>query len=220
METKKLKLLIADDHKLFNEGLKHVLSKEYNIDDSDSAVNGKEAIEKCLKHNYDVVIMDVNMPLINGIQACAEIKRHHPNTKIIFISMITEIATVASALKAGADAYVLKGNGHEDMTEAFKSAFKNQIFISEQLRHYFAGNNPNHILQTRNDLITFSNNIISEREKDVLKLICEGFTNEKIAEVLSISVRTVDTHRTNMLTKLKLPNTAALVKFVIENKLV
>jgi DNA-binding NarL/FixJ family response regulator len=219
MQKEKLRLLIADDHQLFVEGLKSIFNNSIQVQVTGVAYSGKETIEKCLKEEYDVVLMDVNMPLLDGIYACAEIKRHKPLIKVIFISMLTDLITVSNALKAGADAYVLKGNGMNDITSAFKTVIKNEIFISEQLRHYFSDDKPNSKKNTSVEFLSFSQNIISQREKEVLKQIVDGLTNEQIAGVLSISVRTVDTHRSNMLTKLKLPNTAALVRFALENKL-
>jgi DNA-binding NarL/FixJ family response regulator len=135
--------------------------------------------------------------------------------------MLSDLLTVAAALKAGADAYVLKGNGPEDISCAFNSIFyQKPRFLSPQLRHYFIDENLNKVFQTNNENVSFYDNLITSREKQVLKMICEGLTNEKIAAVLSISIRTVDTHRTNLLTKLKLPNTASLVRFAVENKLI
>ncbi|MEZ5067947.1 MAG: response regulator transcription factor [Bacteroidia bacterium] len=154
--------------------------------------------------------MDIDMPVVSGIYACNEIKRVSPDTLVFFVTMITQIETVLSALKAGADAYVLKGNSLEDLAEAFDySVKKKRPFVSQQLRHLVSI-----------DKKDFQDKLITDREKNILKMICEGMTNDEIANVINISVRTVDTHRQNMLNKLKLPNTAALVRFAIENKLI
>ncbi|MBS1764251.1 MAG: response regulator transcription factor [Bacteroidetes bacterium] len=219
MENKNSKVLIVDDHKLFTEGLKLILQSELNLKTFFTATTGKEAVELALKEKFEWILMDVNLPLMDGIYACGEIKRHCSNSKILFVSMFADIATIGNALKAGANAYILKGNGPDDIIEAIKEVKSGKIFLSEQLRAFFISSNPNE-KQNAENYITFSKHLITEREQNVLKLICEGLTNEKIAEVLAISVRTVDTHRTNMLTKLKLPNTASLVRFAIENKFI
>lgn len=219
MPDKKFKLLVADDHRLFIEGLKFILKDELHIDIAGFALNGKEAIDKCNKEKFDIVLMDINMPVIDGISATTEIKRLHPQIKIIIVSMMSDVATITKAIKAGADAYLLKSNSSEDLLLAFKKIQNKQIFISPSVAHFFSDGNPE-VDNTSDAAIKFSEQLITPREKDVLKLIVEGFTNEKISETLNISVRTVDTHRTNMLTKLKLPNTAAMVKFAIENMLV
>ncbi|HMU19985.1 MAG TPA: response regulator transcription factor [Bacteroidia bacterium] len=207
----KPKLIIADDHRLFSAGLNEIIIRELPVEIVATASTGKETIELCLKYKPDIVIMDINMPDVNGIYACKEIKRIRPDTKIFFVTMLSALETLSEALRAGADAYILKGNGIDDVVEAFHAAVKDECYISKELRH----------LVNLTDKNSFANeSLISPREKDILKLICEGHTNEKIAETLSISVRTVDTHRTNMLNKLKLPNTAALVRFAVENKLI
>ncbi|HNR20790.1 MAG TPA: response regulator transcription factor [Bacteroidia bacterium] len=213
-------ILIVDDHKLFIEGLKLILKNELNISLVDTACNGKEAIDICLKKKFDWIIMDVNLPVIDGINSCLEIKRMNAKAKIIFVSMISDLATVNRALKAGANAYILKGNDSEDVIKAIRGVKLNKLYLSEQLMAFFSFNNNMDAPLSNSNYISFTEKLISERESEVLKLICEGQTNEKIANVLSISVRTVDTHRTNMLTKLKLPNTAALVRFAVENKLI
>jgi DNA-binding NarL/FixJ family response regulator len=213
---KKLKLLIADDHFLFINGLMLILKEKMQFEVMEYALNGKEAIEKCMRQTFDVVLMDINMPLIDGIEATREIKRQRPDTKILIVSMLTNINAVKTVLKAGADGFLIKNADPFEFVMAFKALQKNEIYLSEHfsgLLHNDSGK------MTRNDYITFSENLITPREKSVLKLICEGFTNPEIAETLFLSVETVNTHRKKMLIKLNLPNSAALVKFAIENKL-
>lgn len=220
MELSNLKILIADDHKLFAEGLTYLLKQELSIESIDTVYNGKSAIGKVLNTDYNIIFMDVNMPLLNGIETCAEIKRFRTQTKIVFVSMKADMLTVAQALKAGADAYLLKGNDHNDFIKAFKQIYNNEIFLSEQIKHYFQNDNPNQIRKNAIAYLDYSNSLISAREKEIIKLVCDGLTSDKIGEVLSISTRTVDTHRNNILNKLKLNNIASLVRFALENKLV
>lgn len=217
MPEKKIKLLVADDHKLFIEGLRYVLKNELQIEVTDFALNGKEAIEKCRILDIDAVIMDINMPVIDGLQATEQIKQLFPSIKIIVVSTANDYTTVTKAIKSGADGYVLKDAGSEELIKALRTVFKNELFISAALAHFFA--NEKEKTRSRNEYIKFSENLITPREHSVLKLIAEGFTNQQIADTLFLSVKTVDTHRKNMLAKLKLPNTAALVKFAFENKL-
>ncbi|MBK9399682.1 MAG: response regulator transcription factor [Bacteroidetes bacterium] len=219
MVSKSIKLLVADDHRLFIEGLRMVLKEELNIQITDTAFNGRQAIDRCLAEKFDVVLMDINMPVINGIEATQEIKRLRPDVKVIIVSMNTDYATVNKAIKAGADGYILKSEGAEEIEKALKSVLKNEVYLSKILSDTMTKDGDGRIA-SREDLLHFSESLITTREQGVLKLVAEGFTNQQIADTLHISVRTVDTHRTNMLTKLKLPNTAALVKFAVENKLV
>ncbi len=219
MADKVKRILIADDHKLFAQGLEFILLQDPGVKVVARANDGKEAIEKCLKESVDIVLMDINMPLIDGPGSCIAIKKVKPSVKIIFISMISNVAKVTEAINSGANAYILKGNDSDDIKAAITAVNKNEFYLSEQLRHFFTDGNPyksNNAMECANH----AEHLLSQREKEVLKMICEGLTNEKIAGVLSISVRTVDTHRTNLLTKLKLPNTAALVRFAVENKLI
>lgn len=219
MHQQTLRLLVADDHRLFIDGIKFILRDELHIETAGFALNGKEAIEKCKKEEYDVVLMDINMPIIDGINATREIKRFKPQIKIIIISMLSDLPSVTKAIDAGADAYILKNAGTEDLLKAFKSINKNEIYISESIVHFFTRDTNNKIT-SKSEYIKFSENLITPREQSVLKLIVEGFTNKEIAETLFISEKTADTHRKNMLAKLSQPNTAALVKFAIENRLV
>ena len=212
-----LKLLIADDHLLFINGLRLILKETMGIDIPDYALNGKEAIEKCRRQEFDIVLMDINMPVIDGIEATREIKRHRPGTKVLIVSMLSDLDSVSKVMKAGADGFMIKNADASEFETAFKIIQQGKIYLSD----YFSTliNTQKRGDATRNDYVRFSENIITAREKSVLKLISEGFTNQEIADTLFLSVATVNTHRNNMLAKLNLPNTAALVKFAVENKL-
>jgi DNA-binding NarL/FixJ family response regulator len=215
---KRLKLLIADDHQLFINGLKLILRESMDIDIPDFAVNGKEAIDKCRKQAFDIVVMDINMPIIDGIEATREIKIHHPETKILIVSMLSDVNSVSKAMKAGADGFLIKNADATEFIKAFHAIQNGKIYLSDYFSELLHCDKSNPA--TRNDYIKFSENIITAREKSVLKMISEGFTNAEIAGTLYLSVATVNTHRNNMLAKLNLPNTAALVRFAIDNKLV
>jgi len=218
MPDKKLKLLIADDHRMFIEGLQLMLKHELQMEIAAFALNGKEAIDMCCNYDIDTVIMDINMPIINGIEATRIIKQICPCIKVIIISSSDNTTIVADALKAGADAYVLKDAGCDELAKALKTICKDEIFISPSLAHFFMHASERH--KTREDCIQFKEDFITPREQAIVKLISEGYTNQQIADTLSIAVSTADTHRKNILAKLKLPNTAALVRFAVENKLV
>lgn len=219
MKANHIKLLIADDHKLFINGLELILKEHMGIAYFDFALNGKEAIEKCHKQEFDVVLMDVNMPVIDGIEATREIKRHHKNTKVLIVSMLSDLATVSKVLKAGADGFLIKNADVTEFIKAFTAIQNDEIYISQQVSALFDKTNSGKPI-AKTDYIQFTENLVSPREQSVLKLIVEGYTNQAIAETLFLSAKTVDTHRNNMLAKLNLPNTASLVKFAIENKLV
>ena len=211
-------MLIADDHQLFLSGLKLILTELVAVRLFDFAHNGKDAIDKCRNGSFDIVVMDLNMPVIDGVEATRAIKANHPEIKILIVSMMSDLNSVTQALKAGADGFLIKNADASEFVRAFKCIQDGRIYLSD----YFSGLLENHksSQSTRGDYIRFSENIITAREKSVLKLICEGFTNLEIASTLFLSVATVNTHRNNMLAKLNLPNTAALVRFAMDNKLV
>ena len=212
----KIRLLIADDHQLFQNGLRLILKDALGIDAADFAVNGKEAIVKCKHQRFDVVVMDINMPIIDGIEATHEIKMLHPDTKILIVSMMADLTHVKNAMKAGADGFLIKNADATEFVKAFHAIQHDQIYLSDYFQELLHADKNT----TRNEYIKFSENIITSREKSVLKMICEGLTNAEIAETLFLSVATVNTHRNNMLAKLSLPNTASLVRFALDNKLV
>lgn len=217
--SKTIRLLVVDDHRLFTEGLRMVIKEELGVELAGTASNGREAIDKCLSMEVDVVFMDLNMPVIGGLEATEEIKRLRPNVKVVIISMNADHATVSKAVRSGADAYILKNEASTEISKAIKSVLKRELYLSEILSSTLTKDGDGRIIN-KDDFIRFTDSLITSREHAVLKLIVEGYTNQQIAETLHISVRTVDTHRANMLTKLKLSNTAMLVKYAVENKLV
>ena len=193
-----------------------MLKQDLNIEVAGFALNGKEAIEQCNSKDYDVVLMDIHMPVIDGIQATTTIRQLYPDIKIIILSTASDLSTVSNALKAGAHAYVLKDAGSNELIKALHSVNKNEIYISSSIAHFFSDDSGKSI---RNDYIQFTKNLITTREQAVLRLIADGYTNQQIADTLFISVGIADTHRKNLLAKLKVSNTAALVRFALENKL-
>lgn len=217
MLKQKTRLLVADDHRLFIEGLQYVLKQDLNLEVAGFALNGKEAIEKCNNRDYDVVLMDIHMPVIDGIQATATIRQLYPDIKVIILSTSSDLSSVSNALKAGANAYILKDAGSNELIKALQVVNKNEIYISSSIAHFFSDDSGKAI---KKDYIQFTKNLITTREQAVLRLIADGYTNQQIADTLSISVGTADTHRKNLLAKLKVSNTAALVRFALENKLI
>ena len=219
MNTGKLKILLADDHQLFVSGLQLILKDYLQLDEMDCVFNGQDAIAKSKNKDYDIIIMDINMPLIDGIEATREIKKHTEHTKILIVSMASDFATVNKALKAGADGFLIKNADALEFVNAFAALRKDQVYLSLTLADFFTKDKTNKLI-TKKEYVQFTENIVTPREQAILKMITEGHTNQVIADALFISVKTVDTHRNNMLAKLNLPNTAALVRFALENKLV
>lgn len=209
-----IKMLVADDHRIFIYGLAALLQRETNIQHIEFAANGKEAIDKG-HHGFDIILMDINMPLIDGIEATREIRRRNSEVKIIMLSMLADFQTVGQALRAGASGYLLKSTDQDELIRAIQKVRRGEIYLSKPLAGILVQNDH----MTSLSLQEKTESLVTPRERAILKLIVEGKTDSEIADILHISDKTVSTHRKNMLAKLKLRNTAQLVKFAIENSL-
>ena len=202
-----MNLLIADDHTLFIEGLTMLVSRIENINIVGVAKNGKEVIEQCQIHKIDLILMDLEMPQMGGIEATEIIKRDFPNIKIIAVTMLNDYNTIKKALRSGMDGYVVKNLGIAELQNAIETVMNGQIYMSPEITTILAlgvvGRKPNQAYVPD----------LTKREKEVIKLIIDGLTNDSIAEKLFLSPLTVSTHRKNVLSKLNLKNTAMLVKY-------
>jgi len=209
-----IELLIADDHQLITDGLSQILQGEKMIGKIHTAKNGKEAVDKTKAENIDCVIMDINMPELNGLEATKLIKHDKPQIKIIVVSMLCEPSVVSKMLKAGVNAFINKDTGKAELLKALSKVMHNETYISPGI-----SNNLFLHLNDRNVKATDNQHHLTKRELEIIRLIADGFTNNEIAAKLFLSQVTVDTHRKNMLAKLQLKNTASLVKYAAENKL-
>jgi DNA-binding NarL/FixJ family response regulator len=206
-------LLIADDHQLIIDGLSRILLDENLISSLYSAINGKEAVDMVLQNDIDCVLMDINMPLINGYEATKIIKEKKPQIKIIVVSMILDASVVAKLLKAGADAFVIKNTGKEELLKAIEKVMQGEKYISQELNIDLY----NLLGGRRGSQATDEH--LTPREIEIIRFISEGMTNHEIAERLFLSPSTIDTHRKNILAKLELKNTASLIRYAAEHKL-
>jgi DNA-binding NarL/FixJ family response regulator len=208
-----INLLIADDHQLIIDGLVKILENEKSTGTIITAVNGREAIEKALLHDIDCVIMDINMPVVNGLEATRQIKQQKPLVKIIVVSMMCDASTVGKMLKAGADAFINKETGKAELLKAISKVMEGEKYISPQISsNLFTHLSDRHIVDGGEKTLT-------AREIEITRYIADGLTNREIADKLFLSTVTVDTHRKNILAKLHLKNTASLVKYAAEHKL-
>jgi len=209
-----LHLLIADDHQLITDGLSKILEEQETIGVIHTANNGREAVDKALAENIDCVIMDINMPVLNGLEATKLIKHEKPYVKVIVVSMLSDATIVSKMLKAGADAFVNKDTGKTELLKALNKVMQGEKYISPDI----STNLFTH-LTDRNVSTTEAEKHLTAREVEIIRLIADGFTNLEIADKLFLSVVTIDTHRKNMLAKLKVKNTASLVKYAADHKL-
>ncbi len=209
-----INLLIADDHQLIIDGLSNILSSENIIGEIHTANNGKEALEKIMENDIDCVIMDINMPVLNGLETTKLIKKEKSFIKVIVVSMNCDASIVNKLLKAGADAFINKDTGKSELLKAIEKVMKDEKYISPEI-----ANNLFTHLSERKSMDIEAEKHLTPREIEIIRYIANGLTNQDIANKLFISVLTVDTHRKNILSKLNLKNAASLVKYAADHHL-
>jgi len=208
---KKIRILIADDHALFREGMRALLNATPDIEVVGEASDGEVAITQVSSTQPDVILMDINMPRLNGIEAMRFILKVHPNLGIIIVTMLEDDASVFAAMKAGARGYILKGAHHEDVLQAIRTVADGQaVFgpaVAARMMTFFQS------LGTTSQPVLPSNAFpeLTEREREVLQLMSRGASNRDIAEKLFISGKTVSNHITNIFSKLQVADRAQAV---------
>lgn len=211
------KLIIADDHNIIIDGIENFLRPLDNIEIVSKVNNGHELLKKVEIFKPDLVLCDVEMPVLNGIEASKQIKKNFPLVKIIILSMYKEASIIKNLIDLGIDGYLLKTSDQEDVVEAVKKVIKGQKYFSGEVTLALSQSNNNHN-DNNNNFHKIAN--LSDREIEIMKLVCEGFNNKEIGEQLFISHRTVDTHRTNLMRKLEVNNVIQLIRFAIKNGMV
>jgi len=217
--NRKISIIIVDDHTLVRKGLARLLSINEEIDVLAEIGDGREAVRLTLEHKPDVVMMDLAMPNYSGFEAIRQIKRQLPSTKILVLSAHDNEEYVQQTILGGADGYMLKNTSPEEMSNAIRSVFHGRPYYSPSIAEFAA----NAIAKKSTGLSVHqeaSLNGLTAREREILQLIAESHSHQDIAEMLHISVRTVDTHRFNIIQKLGLHDTASLVTYAIKNGIV
>ncbi|HWY13308.1 MAG TPA: response regulator transcription factor [Bacteroidia bacterium] len=208
----RIKLFIADDHQMFIDGIKALLQNTENIVIIGKATNGKQLIEKLKELSPDIILMDIGMPDLNGIDATKMISKEYPTIKIIALTMYDDNNRVVKMLKAGAKGYVLKNTTREELLHAIQTVAVGGVHYSAQA-----------VVNTMQNISDKNSNPVAnltEREIEIIRLIVKEMTNKEIADKLFISELTVNTHRKNAMRKLEIKNTAGLVKFAIDHHLI
>ena len=209
------KILIADDFAIVREGLRKVLDAKPDLEVVAEASDGAEAVEAALREEVDLVVLDVSMPRMTGIQAAAELHKRKPELRIVMLSMHDSEQFLFEALKAGASGYVLKSGADTDIVDAVRAAMRGDSFlypsaVTALVRNYVAHGGDG---EARFDVLT-------PRELEVLKLIAEAHTSKEIADLLFISIKTVERHRQNMLEKLGMRDRVELTRYAIRRGLI
>ena len=207
MKQQPIRLFIADDHALFREGIRALISATNDIACVGEAAAGEEAIRQIESLQPDVVLMDINMPGINGIEATRRILHAHPATGIIMVTMLEDDASIFAAMRAGARGYVLKGANHQELLQAIRAVAQGQVLfgpaIAGRITHFFAKAQPAGAEQPLPEL--------SEREREILVLMSRHFTNPEIAQQLGIGEKTIRNHVSNIFNKLQVATRAQAI---------
>ncbi len=211
----KIKVLVTDDHQLFREGLVNLLFSAPDIEVVAEAVDGKDAIKKVSHFKPDVLLIDIAMPNMNGIEATRELKEKMPEIKIIALSMHSEKQYVKGILEAGADGYLLKNCTYQQLTDAIKSVHAGKKYLSTDITTMIING---YLEPSKNDSEGIST--LSKREKEIFILYAEGKSTREISEKLFISVKTVGTHKQHIFEKLNLKSNSDLIKYAIKKGLI
>ncbi len=214
---KKVRIVLAEDHTLLRQGLRALLSTDPGFEIVGEACDGREAVRCVEKLKPDLLLMDLSMPRMNGMEAIREIKNRHPQTRVIALTVHQQEEYLVTTLQAGAEGYVLKDATHEELVLAIQSVMAGNPYLSPAV----SGKIITGYLERKNTTGSIaSGQVLSPREREVLKLIAEGYRNREIAAELCISLKTVEKHRANLMKKLDLHNTAALTVYAVEKGLV
>jgi two-component system response regulator NreC len=211
-----IRVFLADDHTIMRRGLRVLLEAEKDIEVVGEAEDGREAVERIIADRPDVVLMDISMPSLNGLEATAKIKNVCPDVHVLILTMHDNEEYVHRILQVGASGYILKQAAETELLVAIRSVHKGQRFLSPSISERFV----EAYLQRHQDGEDGGFAILTSREREILQLLAEGKTNKEIAALLGISVKTVDTHRTHLMEKLQAHSGAQLVLHAVRRGLV
>lgn len=212
-----LRVLLGDDHAMLRHGLKKILEDRHDWRVVAEAGNGRDAVRDAVALAPDVAVLDIGMPLLNGLEATRQIARHAPSVRVLILSMHSDQAYVTQAVQAGTKGYVLKESAAAELIEAVSTLASGQSFFSPAVaQHVF----DDYTRRLTDKGITDPYDSLSEREREVLQLVAEGRSSKEIAELLSISPATVETHRAHILQKLGLHNTVEVVRYATRRRIV
>lgn len=211
-----IRIVIADDHEIFRDGFKLMMKKQSEIEIVAEAENGRELLELTMAHLPDVVVTDIKMPVMDGIEATKQIKAKHPEIEVVALSMFDEENLVIDMLEAGARGYLLKNTHKEEVVQAVTAVFKKETYFCKQTSTKLA----QMIAKSRfTPYKPLKKPGFNDRELEIIRLICQEFSNKEIANKLSMSIRTVEGYREKILEKIEAKNVAGLVVYAIKNNI-
>lgn len=207
-----LRLLLADDHTLFRQGLRKILEERPDWEVVAEADNGKLAVRKALALEPDVALLDIGMPVLNGVDATRQIVRKAPKVKVLILSMYSDEAYVTRALNAGATGYLLKDSAGKELIKAISAVAEGTAYFSPAISRLMLDD---YMRRAATTGVVDRYDTLSDREREIFQLVAEGKSNKEVAELLAISPATVETHRARVLQKLEIHNTAELVLYAV-----
>jgi DNA-binding NarL/FixJ family response regulator len=212
-----IRIILADDHTIIRSGLRLLLEQQTDFKVVGEAGDGREAVALVAQHHPDIAILDIGMPELNGIEATRQIATESPSTHVVILSMHSDEGYVLRALKAGARAYILKNSAEADLIRAVRSVADGKSFFSPVISKMLL---EDYVRQIRDKQVEDSYDLLTPREREVLQLIAEGKTNKDVANILHLSVHTVDAHRGNILQKLNLHGIPELILYAVRKGII
>jgi DNA-binding NarL/FixJ family response regulator len=227
MSTEPIRILLADDHDILRDGLRALLAMASELIVVGEACTGREAVAEAERLRPDVVLMDISMPELEGVEACRRIRALSPQTRVLFLTMHESEEYFFRALQAGAAGYVIKRTAAADLVAAVRAVARGESFLSPSVAHALVSAFTERTPQSSDTLSTGDTGItedsyatLSSREREVLQLVGEGHTNQEIADLLDLSIKTVQSHRASVMQKLQLRDVTHLVRYAVRRGLV
>ncbi len=212
-----IRILLADDHTIIRSGLRLLLEQQSDFKVVAEASDGREAVELVSKHHPGIAVLDIGMPQLNGIEATQQITSKEPQTHVVILSMHADESYVLRALKAGASGYILKNSAEADLIRAVRSVAEGKSFFSPAISKMLL---EDYVRQLRDKHVEDSYDLLTPREREILQLLAEGRTNKEVANLLNLSVYTVDAHRGNILQKLNLHSVPELILYAVRKGII
>ena len=213
----KLRILVADDHGIVRQGLRFVLERQSDMEVVGEATDGREAVRLAEELTPNVIVMDIGMPQLNGLEAAAQIVKRNPDAAVIILSMHIDEVYLIRALTSGVKGYLVKGSADQDLVSAVRAVATGKCFFSPVIAQMLAEDFTRQLQQKQ---VRDSYDLLTEREKEILQLLAEGKSNKEAAGVLNVSPYTVESHRMHLMQKLSLHNTAEIVLYAVRKKIV
>lgn len=213
---KRIRVLLVDDHAILREGIKALLEKQDNIEVVAEAADGREAISRVAQFRPDVVVLDISMPMMDGLESTRQMKRENPDIKVLVLTMHDNEEYFFQLLRAGASGYVTKKSVSRELVSAIEAVYRGESFFCPSMAKFLLSD----FLRLDKAVENTDQEELTPREREIVKLIAEGYTNQQIADLLHRSVKTIESHRSNILRKLGIHDSIELVKYAVRKKLI